>query len=125
MIMTRLTKMFLAAGFTIGALGGCASDDANPVPASANVCPAWVNDPQDHHSNADSAYLGCANALNLVHMAEDPKDLKHGRDLGPAGGATQAKAVKNYEEDKVKKSPSTEPTQAVFAPVMTSGSGGQ
>jgi len=103
------------------ALCGCASEEAKPVSASANTCPVWVEYPQDRHSNADSPYLGCANALNLAHMAEDPDDLKKGRDLGPADGAVQANAVKNYEEDKVKKSESTGAAQLFVAPVTTGG----
>jgi type IV pilus biogenesis protein CpaD/CtpE len=128
MIMTRAPKTFaLLAAFAIAALSACASEEERPVAASANACPAWFDYPQDRHSNLDSPYLGCANMLNLRHMAEDPNDLKHGRDLGPADGARQAAAVKNYEEDKVKTSAAGSSSQAKFTPVMTggSGSGGQ
>lgn len=123
-MLTRMkTVLLIAAAIPLAALGGCASDTAAPVPPSANACPAWVNSPADSHSNADSAYLGCSNAMNLAHMAEDPKDLKQGRDLGPADGATQAKAVKNYEEDRVKKPESGSATQLLVAPVASGSSG--
>ena len=117
---------FAAANMALVILAGCASETPKPVSPSANVCPPWVNSPEDSHSNADSAYLGCVNAMNLAHMAEDPNDLKHGRDLGPADGATQANAVKNYEQDKVKKSESPATSQVFVTPVVSgSGAGGQ
>lgn len=95
---------FAAANIALVLFAGCASETPGPVPATANACPQWTQSPQDSHSNADSAYLGCANALNLQHMVENPDDLKQGRDLGPADGARQAKAVKNYEDGKMKAS---------------------
>ncbi len=109
----------LAAGL---ALAACANETAKPAAPSANACPPWVESAQHSHSNAESATLGCANALNLRHMVENPHDLKQGRDLGPADGARQAKAVNDYEEGKVK---TTTGSAGGFAPTGTSGSGGQ
>jgi len=123
--MTRVSKISaLFAAIIAAALCGCASEE--PAAPSADRCPSWVDDPQDHHSNQDSAWLGCANALNLRHMAEDPADLKEGRTLGPADGARQAAAVKAYQEDKVKSSAGTGSSQPAFIPLATgnSNSGG-
>ena len=124
--MTRFTKAcgLFAALAALATFGGCASDDAQPVPVSANACPAWVEYPAGSGSNAGSAYLGCVNALNLRHMVEDPNDLRHGRALGPADGERQALAVKNYEEDKVKQSGDLETSHTIFMPVTTGGTSG-
>ena len=122
--MIRRAKI-LALAVALVALGGCASEAPKPVSASGNECPTWTDYPADSHSNADSPYLGCANVMNLAHMAEDPKDIKHGRDLGPADGARQATALKNYEEGKVKKPEGSGTSQIMIAPVQTGGSEAQ
>jgi hypothetical protein len=127
MIMNRSLKMLAlaAANIALVALGGCAGDEPKPVPASANACPSWADSPADSHTNAGSDYLGCANALNLRHMVEDPNDLKQGRDLGPADGARQTKAVKNYEDGKVKTSSGSGESGTKFTPNSTGASESQ
>jgi hypothetical protein len=39
---------------------------------------------------------GCANAYNLLHMAERKGDVEHGRPLGKASAARTAKAAQKY-----------------------------
>ncbi|WP_348601484.1 hypothetical protein [Phyllobacterium sp. SB3] len=48
----------------------------------------------------DPMYLpsGCANNLNLQHMAAKKQDLMHGREMGPAMAAPVARAAQNYIE---------------------------
>ncbi len=41
---------------------------------------------------------GCANNLNLQHMATRKQDLMHGREMGPAMAAPVARAAQNYIE---------------------------
>ncbi|MHC1551796.1 hypothetical protein [Phyllobacterium sp. K27] len=41
---------------------------------------------------------GCANNLNLQHMAAKKQDLMHGREMGPAMAAPVARAAQNYIE---------------------------
>lgn len=45
---------------------------------------------------ASARPLGCANTANLGRMVAEPADLLHGRALGPADGAPEAKAVEKY-----------------------------
>jgi hypothetical protein len=43
---------------------------------------------------------GCANNYNIQRMAERKRDLVHGRKLGPAPGATTARAAQRYLDGK-------------------------
>ncbi|MBL8698380.1 MAG: hypothetical protein JNK67_08405 [Alphaproteobacteria bacterium] len=46
--------------------------------------------------------LGCTNDRNLTQMVEDPRDLLHGRTLGPADAEHAANGVERYRGDEVK-----------------------
>lgn len=84
-------------------LSACASGTTEvPGVAAAPPCPAWVDFPADHHSNAGSPYLGCTNAANLRSMVANPNDLQQGRSLGPADGERETNAVRTYEQGQVK-----------------------
>jgi type IV pilus biogenesis protein CpaD/CtpE len=71
-------------------------------PSAANPCPAWVEFPTDRHSNAETMYLGCSNAVNLRATVEDAEDLQHGRALGSANGARESIAVGEYQNGQAK-----------------------
>lgn len=90
------------SGLALLGLGACANEHA-PL-ASTSPCPPYVNYPADIHANDPSPYLGCSNRANLEQMVEDKRDLEVGRTLGPADGAREAKAVKDYKEGKTKTS---------------------
>lgn len=46
--------------------------------------------------------LGCTNDRNLTQMVEDPRDLLHGRSLGPADAEHAANGVERYRTDEIK-----------------------
>jgi type IV pilus biogenesis protein CpaD/CtpE len=98
-----LSKMVAIAGLLLAG-SGCAdrADPPLPVPTAAQPCPQWTEFPADRHSNRDSPYLGCTNAMNLRSMVENPADLEHGRQLGPADGERETRAVEAYRQGKVK-----------------------
>lgn len=123
--MTALLRGLRAAGTTLAtgmvlAIPGCASDAPPPVPTAENPCPPWVEFPTNRHSNAEPAYLGCSNAVNLRAMVADPADLERGRPLGPANGIRATLGVENYELGKVKALIGS----GTFAPGGGSGGGG-
>ncbi|OLO05854.1 MULTISPECIES: hypothetical protein [Salinicola] len=45
---------------------------------------------------------GCANDLNLQLMVADPRDLTHGRDMGPAMAGPVAKAASERLDDRAR-----------------------
>jgi type IV pilus biogenesis protein CpaD/CtpE len=98
-------RIIVLAGALLAALSGCSRpDDAPPAPLSAAVagsCPSWTAYPLDHHSNAESPYLGCVNALNLQNMVADPHDLEQGRTLGSANGEHETLAVEAYQRGRI------------------------
>jgi len=99
-IKTCRLALILGAMLTL-AFTGCAGDESG-APASLTgiqTCPPWVEFPEDHHSNADSPYLGCTNYVNLVNMLESPADLDQGRPLGPEDSARETVVLKNYDEN--------------------------
>jgi type IV pilus biogenesis protein CpaD/CtpE len=86
----------------LSALAACADRSSVRVaPTPAMPCPAWVEFPADAHSNGDSPYLGCVNAVNLGNMLVDPADLARGRPLGPASGTREALGVGLYDKGKI------------------------
>jgi type IV pilus biogenesis protein CpaD/CtpE len=91
-----------------------------PEATAANPCPAWVEFPIDRHSNAETAYLGCSNDLNLRATLDDPADLQRGRALAPANGAHASIAVGEYQSGQLKPLPASEPQ----TPTIVLGSGG-
>lgn len=48
------------------------------------------------------AQFGCVNERNLTQMVEDPRDLLHGRTLGPADAEHAANGVERYRNDEIK-----------------------
>jgi type IV pilus biogenesis protein CpaD/CtpE len=114
------------AGAVMIALAGCArTDDAPPAPVVVGVadsCPPWTTYPLDHHSNAESPYLGCVNALNLRNMVADPHDLEEGRTLGAANGEQETLGVELYQRGRIppfKESNAPRPT--ISMPGQTGG----
>ncbi len=118
-----------AAAFTIGAVAvagaaGCVSDPAPPPTKSAEMaCPQWVKFPADHHSEADSPYLGCVSAANLKAMLANPTDLDKGRTSGPADGEREAAAIDAYQHGKVKAFQGASASGAVSPQTSSSASG--
>src|SRR5689334_4381009 len=50
------------------------------------TCPGWSDALKDPYDNQPDPQFGCATARNLAMMVEQPKDLLHGRELGPQRG---------------------------------------
>jgi len=92
------SAVFLSLTPTAGLAGGAGAD---------RTCSRWAQLTDADHSNSEPLDLGCTNRRNLEHMAEDPRDIERGRDLGPADAEREARAVKIYEEGKVQFSGST------------------
>jgi hypothetical protein len=93
----------LSTGLAL-AMIGCASAPPPPAPEQYTGvgCPQWWQFPADHHSNADSPYLGCVTAINFRAMVENPADLERGRPLGRADAERESRAVEAYQQGKVK-----------------------
>ena len=97
-------RLIVLVGALTMALSACArTDDTPPVAAAvaAGSCPSWTSYPLDHHSNAESPYLGCVNAVNLRNMVVDPHDLEHGRTLEPGNGERETLGVEAYQRAKM------------------------
>jgi hypothetical protein len=105
------------------AQSACAFNPATlPAPTAQQSCPIWVEYPVDAYSNAESPYLGCASDANLAATLENPEDLQHGRDLGPARGGRASISVGVYQNGQVKPLPASEPaTPAITLSGATSG----
>ncbi len=105
------------------ALGACSERPGAPENASADGgCLPWVNFPVDMHSNAESPYLGCSNRMNLETQVAQPADLAAGRQLGPASGERESRAIEDYEQGKIK--PFSSSSVAGPTIVMPGGSSG-
>lgn len=63
-------------------------------------CPNWTKSPAEDHDNMPSSNFGCANLTNLGYMVADPRDLVHGRQLGPADADAWSLAIQRYREGK-------------------------
>ncbi|TVR78780.1 MAG: hypothetical protein EA405_13960 [Rhodospirillales bacterium] len=87
-----------AAGAPAGAVGVAVRRHVVTLPP----CPDWTRTPHATYNNQPSSNWGCATAINFGVMLHDPRDLVRGRDLGPADGEHQARAIKRYREDEVR-----------------------
>jgi len=101
-------RRVLAAAAALGlcaalVVPGCSVEHApRAVQATGRICPQWTEFPADHHSNADSPYLGCSSAANLQATVADQADIERGRPTGPASGERETLAVEAYQQGKVK-----------------------
>jgi type IV pilus biogenesis protein CpaD/CtpE len=103
-------------------LAGCASRaGVQTAPTARFPCPPWVEFPADIHSNDESPYLGCVNAVNLIKSAENPQDLVHGRTLAPAEGERESRAVDAYQARVKSQSGSQSGGAAFVLPPMGGG----
>ena len=100
--MTTVWRMTRSVGL-LAAIGiGCSGSLSIAQQAlAAPGCRPWVNS-DGGHANSETPELGCTNRRNLEHMLDDPHDLEHGRELGPADAARESMAIQNYEAGKVK-----------------------
>ncbi len=113
----------LASFILLLAQGGCIDrSGVRTAPTAGLPCPPWVEFPADAHSNADSEYLGCANAVNLHNMLASPGDLARGRTLGPASGERETLGVDRYNEGK---SNAPKNTASAAPTVITPNVGGE
>jgi len=91
----------LGMAVLLAAMAGCIDrGGVHVTPTAALPCPPWVEFPADGHSNEDSIYLGCVNAVNLSSMIERPEDLARGRPVGPASGERETLGVELYDQGK-------------------------
>ncbi|TVS00251.1 MAG: hypothetical protein EA406_00895 [Rhodospirillales bacterium] len=66
------------------------------------ACPNWSRNPRATYNNQPSSNWGCATAINFGLMLHDPRDLVRGRDLAPADGEHQARAIQRYRDDEIR-----------------------
>jgi hypothetical protein len=116
------SSIMLGVGMML-AISGCGSGPIPPVATVDRPCPPWEAFPTNHHSNADSPYLGCSSNANLRAMVADPADLDRGKLLGPASGDRESRAVELYQQGKVKAFGDSGPI-APSITMTTSGGGG-
>ena len=64
-------------------------------------CPDWSMESGRDYANLPHTNLGCATRTNLGLMIADPRDLEHGRDLGPADATREAEAIVRYRTGEV------------------------
>ena len=127
--MTTASCIALRAAVMLGIaavlpMAGCSSEPSPPpVAIAGRSCPQWVEFPADRHSNANSAYLGCVSAANLRAMVADPADLERGRQLGPANGERETRAIEAYQLGKVKPFSGGDSTGPLIVVPSTGGSG--
>ncbi len=72
MHISTICRSVLLAAAIFATPGHASATEASSAP-TANSCPAWVEFPANHHSNAETSYLGCTNAQNLKNMVENPE----------------------------------------------------
>lgn len=59
-------------------------------------CPDWRKPANQNFQNSPSSNFGCATAVNLALMVEDPADLLRGRPLGPGDAAGLIHGIQRY-----------------------------
>ncbi len=107
-------------------LTDCSSEPVPPPIATAGQsCPQWVEFPADHHSNGDSPYLGCVSTANLRAMVANPADMESGRELGPANGERETRAIEAYQQGKTKPLQGNDSTSPLIVLPVPSSSGTQ
>jgi pilus biogenesis lipoprotein CpaD len=65
-------------------------------------CPDWSRPSALNPDNLTASNHGCATALNLARMVDDPRDLASGAALGPADGTREAASIRRYRADDIK-----------------------
>ena len=86
-------------------------------------CPNWTKSPAEDHDNMPSSNFGCANLTNLGYMVADPRDLVHGRQLGPADADAWSLAIQRYREGKTTALPALNAASTYSATQGPGGSG--
>ncbi len=61
-------------------------------------CPDWSGSSRQSVNNAPGSNFGCATARNLSLMVAHPRDLIHGRTLGPAQAERFRKSLESYRK---------------------------
>lgn len=64
-------------------------------------CPDYSRAIIGGYHNLPSSNFGCADQRNLGLMVANPRDLLRGRDLGPADGERQGRAVRAYRDGEI------------------------
>ncbi len=64
-------------------------------------CPDWRKPSNQNPQNSPASNFGCASAVNLALMVEDPGDLLRGRQLGPGDAAGLVHGIQRYRSNLV------------------------
>jgi type IV pilus biogenesis protein CpaD/CtpE len=70
--------------------------------ATPPTCLPWSSATTDPYDNQPFPQFGCANARNLALMVDQPSDLVHGRDMGPASGVMAVGAMRRYYSNQTR-----------------------
>ena len=97
----RIESMSLARG-SLDDLGpGSVAVIVGRYVATPPNCPDWRKPANQNFQNSPSSNFGCANAVNLALMVEDPADLLRGRPLGPGDAAGLVHGMQRYRSNLV------------------------
>ncbi len=97
----RIESMSLARG-SLSDLGqGSVAVIVGRYVATPPNCPDWRKPANQNFQNSPSSNFGCANAVNLALMVEDPADLLRGRPLGPGDAAGLVHGIQRYRSNLV------------------------
>ncbi len=97
----RIESMSLARG-SLDDLGpGSVAVIVGRYVATPPNCPDWRKPANQNFQNSPSSNFGCANAVNLALMVEDPADLLRGRPLGPGDAAGLVHGIQRYRSNLV------------------------
>jgi len=95
-----------------GAAQGARGTDIVTIVATRAIavippCPGWIDHIAAPGDNRVAPNLGCSDASNFAAMVSDPYDLISGQSSNYSDGERAAKAVQDYQLDRVKPLPST------------------
>ena len=101
LVERRIKSTGLARG-ALGDLGpGSVAVIVGRYVATPPKCPDWRKPSNQNFQNSPASNFGCADAVNLALMVEDPADLLRGRRLGPGDAAGLVHGIQRYRSNLV------------------------
>lgn len=90
--------------------------------AEAPGCPDWSQPAGSTYANTITSNFGCADAVNLAAMLEDPNDLLRGRPYTGTSSGLPASAISTFSAASSVTAGETEPMITTFTDVSGGGS---
>ncbi len=91
----------LASGSLVNVAPGSVAVIVGRYVATPPNCPDWRKPANQNFQNSPASNFGCADAVNLALMVEDPADLLRGRRLGPGDAAGLVHGIQRYRSNLV------------------------